>query len=125
MTEHRIREIYQIPLDTNRATFAEGEYDIAYYLRLVALQCAQRLRDAEYLTEITRLAEKSQGSSMIIILNMRFPAKPLFGAVLWAFFKRRHRKQGQYLQAKTGMAEDILRDQQSCFLNHRSEIRGK
>src|SRR5437762_4347662 len=58
MTEHRIREIYQISLDTNRATFAECEYDIAYYLLLVALQCAQRLRDAEYLTEITRLAEK-------------------------------------------------------------------
>jgi len=63
--------------------------------------------------------------SLIITLNMCFPAKPLFGAVLWAFFKRRHRKQGQYLQAKTGMAEDILRDQQSCFLNHRSEIPGK
>ena len=29
MDEHRIREIYQISLDTNRATFAEGEYDIA------------------------------------------------------------------------------------------------
>ena len=58
MNEHRIREIYQISLDTNRATFAEGEYDIAYHLLLVALQCAQRLRDADYLTEITRLAEK-------------------------------------------------------------------
>ena len=58
MDEHRIREIYQISLDTNCATFAEGEYDIAYHLLLVALQCAQRLRDADYLTEITRLAEK-------------------------------------------------------------------
>jgi hypothetical protein len=58
MNECRIREIYQRSLDTNRATFAEGEYDIAYYLLLVALQCAQRLRDADYLTEITRLAEK-------------------------------------------------------------------
>jgi len=45
---------------------------------------------------------------MIIILSMRFPAKPLFGAALWAFFKRRHRKPGQYLQPKTGMAEDIV-----------------
>src|SRR6266481_9227994 len=58
MNERRIREIYQMSLDTNRATFAEGEYDIAYHLLLVALQCAQRLRDVEYLTEITRLAEK-------------------------------------------------------------------
>jgi len=58
MDEHRIREIYQISLDTNRATFAEGEYDIAYHLLLVALQCALRLMDIEYLTEITRLAEK-------------------------------------------------------------------
>ena len=58
MNECRIREIYQRSLDTNRATFAEGEYDIAYHLLLVALQCAQRLRDADYLTEITRLAEK-------------------------------------------------------------------
>src|SRR5205814_9967143 len=58
MTDHRLRQIYQISLDTNRVTFAECEYDIAYYLLLVALQCAQRLRDAEYLTEITRLAEK-------------------------------------------------------------------
>ena len=58
MNEHRVREIYQMSLATNRATFAEGEYDIAYHLLLVALQCAQRLRDAEYLTEITRLAEK-------------------------------------------------------------------
>jgi hypothetical protein len=62
---------------------------------------------------------------MIIILSMRFPAKPLFNAGVRAFFKRRHRKQGQYLQPKTGTAEDILRDQQFCFLNHRSEIRGK
>ncbi len=58
MNERRIREIYQMSLDTNRATFAEGEYDIAYHLLLVALQCAQKLRDAEYLTEIIRLAEK-------------------------------------------------------------------
>jgi hypothetical protein len=58
MNECRIREIYQMSLDTNRATFAEGEYDIAYHLLLVALQCAQKLRDAEYLTEVTRLAEK-------------------------------------------------------------------
>ena len=58
MNECQIRKIYQMSLDTNRATFAEGEYDIAYYLLLVALQCAQRLRDADYLTEITRLAEK-------------------------------------------------------------------
>ena len=58
MNECQIREIYQRSLDTNRATFAEGEYDIAYHLLLVALQCAQRLRDVEYLTEITRLAEK-------------------------------------------------------------------
>ncbi len=53
MNECRIREIYQMSLDTNRATFAEGEYDIAYHLLLVALQCAQRLGDADYLTEIT------------------------------------------------------------------------
>jgi len=59
MNQCRIREIYRRSLDTNRATFAEGEYDIAYHLLLVALQCAQRLRDADYLTEIiTRLAEK-------------------------------------------------------------------
>lgn len=58
MNECRIREIYQMSLDTNRATFAEGEYDIAYYMLLVALQCAQRLSDAEYVTEIARLAEK-------------------------------------------------------------------
>src|SRR6266550_1417193 len=58
MSECRIREIYQMSLDTNRATFAEGEYDIAYCMLLVALQCAQRLSDAEYVTEITRLAEK-------------------------------------------------------------------
>lgn len=58
MNECQIRKIYQMSLDTNRATFAEGEYDIAYHLLLVALQCAQRLRDADYLTEITRLAEK-------------------------------------------------------------------
>ena len=58
MDEYRIRETYQISLDTNRAMFTQGEYDIAYHLLLVALQCAQRLRDADYLTEITRLAEK-------------------------------------------------------------------
>jgi hypothetical protein len=58
MIECRIREIYQRSMDTNRAAFAEGEYDIAYHLLLVALQCAQRLRDAEYLAEITRVAEK-------------------------------------------------------------------
>jgi hypothetical protein len=58
MNECQIRKIYQMSLDTNRATFAEGEYDIAYYLLLVALQCAQRLRDTDYLNEITRLAEK-------------------------------------------------------------------
>jgi hypothetical protein len=44
MNERQIREIYQMSLDTNRATFAEGEYDIAYHLLLVALQCAQRLK---------------------------------------------------------------------------------
>src|SRR5437762_926800 len=58
MNERRIREIYQRSLEMNRDTFADGEYDIAHRVLLVALQCAQRLRDVEYLTEITRLAEK-------------------------------------------------------------------
>ncbi len=58
MNERRIREIYQMSLITNRATFTEGEYNIAYHLLLVGLQCAVRLRDADCLTEITRLAEK-------------------------------------------------------------------
>ena len=42
----------------NRDTFADGEYDIAHSVLLVALQCAQRLSDVEYLTEVTRVAEK-------------------------------------------------------------------
>ena len=58
MNERRIREIYQRSLEMNRDTFADGEYDIAYCVLLVALQCAQRLKDVEYLTEVTRLAEK-------------------------------------------------------------------
>ena len=58
MNEHRIRKIYQESLEMNRDTFADGEYDIAYCVLLVALQCAQRLKDVEYLTEVTRLAEK-------------------------------------------------------------------
>src|SRR5437762_10492381 len=58
MNERRIREIYQRSLEMNRDTFADGEYDIAHRVLLVALQCAQRLRDVELLTEVTRLAEK-------------------------------------------------------------------
>jgi hypothetical protein len=58
MKERRIREIYQRSFEMNRDTFADGEYDIAYCVLLVALQCAQRLKDVEYLTEVTRLAEK-------------------------------------------------------------------
>src|SRR6266487_1978802 len=58
MNEHRIREIYQSSLEMNRDTFADGEYDTAHCVLLVALQYAQRLRDVEHLTEVTRLAEK-------------------------------------------------------------------
>jgi len=58
MNERRIKEIYKRSLEMNRDTFADGEYDIAHRVLLVALQCAQRLRDVEYLTEVTRLAEK-------------------------------------------------------------------
>ena len=58
MNERRIREIYQRSLEMNRDTFADGEYDTAHRVLLVALQCAQRLKDVEYLTEVTRLAEK-------------------------------------------------------------------
>ena len=123
MDEHRIREIYQISLDTNRATFAEGEYDIAYHLLLVALQCAQRLRDADYLTEITRIAEKE--SRFIDDHHPEYAFSSKAAVQSGSSGQRRHRKQGQYLQPKTGTAEDILRDQQFCFLNHRSEIRGK
>ena len=115
MDEHRIREIYQISLDTNRATFTEGEYDIAYHLLLVALQCAQRLRDADYLTEISRLAEKESRFIDDHHPEYAFPAKPLFGAVVRAFFKRRHRKQGQYLQLKMATLEGVLREQQRLF----------
>ena len=58
MNERRITEIYKRSLEMNRDTFADSEYDIAYCELLVALQCAQRLKDVEYLTEVTRLAEK-------------------------------------------------------------------
>ena len=56
--ERQIKEIYKRSLEMNRDTFADGEYDIAYCVLLVALKCAQRLTDVEYLTEVIRLAEK-------------------------------------------------------------------
>ena len=58
MNECRIREIYRQSLELNRCAFADGEYGIAYQVLLVALQCAQRLSDSSFLSEVERLAEK-------------------------------------------------------------------
>jgi hypothetical protein len=58
MNDGRIREIYRQSLEINRATFADGEYGIAYQVLLVALRCGQRLRDLSFLSEVETLAEK-------------------------------------------------------------------
>ena len=58
MNDGYIREIYRQSLEINCATFAAGEYGIAYQVLLVALQCGQRLRDLSFLSEVQRLAEK-------------------------------------------------------------------
>jgi len=58
MNDGHIREIYRQSLEINCATFAAGEYGIAYQVLLVALQCGQRLRDLSFLSEVQRLAEK-------------------------------------------------------------------
>jgi len=58
MNDDHIREIYRQSLEINCATFAAGEYGIAYQVLLVALECGQRLRDLSFLGEVQRLAEK-------------------------------------------------------------------
>jgi len=58
MNDGHIREIYRQSLEINCATFAAGEYGIAYQVLLVALECGQRLRDLSFLSEVQRLAEK-------------------------------------------------------------------
>jgi len=58
MNAGHIREIYRQSLEINRATFADGEYGIAYQVLLVALQCGQRLGDLSFVREVERLAEK-------------------------------------------------------------------
>jgi hypothetical protein len=44
-------------VEENRGAFADGEYEIACNLLLVALRCGQRLKNVEYLRDIERLAE--------------------------------------------------------------------
>jgi hypothetical protein len=58
MNERRIEEIYRRSLEMNCDAFADGEYDLAYQVLLVALHCGQRLRNIGYLIEVERLAEK-------------------------------------------------------------------
>jgi hypothetical protein len=58
MNEGQIREIYVRSMDANLSTFAAAEYEIAYHLLLVALQCGSRLSDISYLSEVERLAER-------------------------------------------------------------------
>jgi hypothetical protein len=57
MNEHRIAEIYRKLLELNRGAFADGEYEIAYNLLIVALRCSQRLGSIEHLREVERVAE--------------------------------------------------------------------
>jgi hypothetical protein len=104
MNEYRIREIYQISLDTNRATFAEGEYDIAYDLLLVALRCAQRLRDTEYLTEITRLAEKESRFIDDHHPEYAFSSKAAVGRGTLGLFQTAAQKARAILTSKNGNA---------------------
>jgi len=49
MNDGHIREIYRQSLEINCATFAAGEYVIAYQVLLVALECGQMLRDLSFL----------------------------------------------------------------------------
>ena len=108
MIECRIREIYQRSMDTNRATFAEGEYDIAYHLLLVALQCAQRLRDAEYLTEITRLAEKESRFIDDHHPEYAFSSKAAIRRGSLGLFQTAAQKARAILTTKTETPEGIL-----------------
>jgi hypothetical protein len=57
MNQRRIEEIYRTLLELNRGAFADGEYEVAYNLLLVALGCGQRLKDVRCLREVERLAQ--------------------------------------------------------------------
>ena len=58
MNECRNREIYRQSLEMNHDAFAGAEYGIAYQALLLALECAQKLQDLEYVSEVIRLAGK-------------------------------------------------------------------
>lgn len=58
MSDHRIQGIYRALLQMNRDAFADGEYDIAVHLLLIALRCSQRLENVQYLLEVEQLAKK-------------------------------------------------------------------
>ena len=57
VNERRVEQIYGTLLELNRGAFADGEYEIACNLLLVALRCGQRLRNVEHLRDIERLEE--------------------------------------------------------------------
>ena len=115
MNECQIRKIYQMSLDTNRATFAEGEYDIAYHLLLVALQCAQRLRDADYLTEITRLAEKESRFIDDHHPEYAFSSKAAIRRGTLGLFQTPALKARAILTTKTATPQGILPESNSVF----------
>ena len=56
MNERRVRELYIQSLDVNRETFAEGKYDMAYHALMLALYCADELKDTECFTELESVA---------------------------------------------------------------------
>ena len=77
VNERRVEQIYGTLLDLNRGAFADGEYEIACNLLLVALRCGQRLRNVEHLRDIERLQNMNRDSSTIIIPNLSIPIKLL------------------------------------------------
>ena len=58
MNQDRVADIFQRAMESNREAFADGEYDIADRALKLTLDCAQRLKNNEYLFKVERCASK-------------------------------------------------------------------
>jgi hypothetical protein len=58
MDERSLRDVYSRLIQINQETFAGAEYDIAYHALSGALNCAQTLKEINYIIEVERLANQ-------------------------------------------------------------------
>ena len=58
MNEGRVADIFQKAIESNRDAFAVGEYEIADRALNLALHCAQRLKNNDYLLQVEGCASK-------------------------------------------------------------------